>query len=160
LRRSLKATQAYIDAAKTISGVDYIYIQDAQGSILAHTFTRFPPYFEEHNWVRADELGHGRRVKISGNIDIELEGHVLQVIDVPAGVSGGLGVVHVGMDCTAIDRDTSAFHRRMLVTAAAICLILILMSLGAAWLLLLAPLSRVDAAAKCLHRGDFGECHA
>src|SRR3954466_7980867 len=41
-----------INASKTIAGVSYIYIQDAEASILAHTFEpSFPPTFTETNWV-------------------------------------------------------------------------------------------------------------
>ena len=62
-----------LEASRTLNGVSYIYIQDAEGSILAHTFVpTFPPEFVEQNWIEPGELARSpRRVKIAPRKEIK-----------------------------------------------------------------------------------------
>src|SRR5437867_2912265 len=46
-----------LEASRTLNGVSYIYVQDREGSILAHTFVpSFPPEFVEQNWNEPGDL--------------------------------------------------------------------------------------------------------
>src|SRR5207248_2253338 len=112
-----------LEASKTLNGVSYIYIQDAEGSILAHTFVpSFPPEFVEQNWIEPGELARsGRGVKIAPRKQIETAAGRINAIDVAAPIAhGNLGVVHVGMDWGSIERTVDGLRRSMRLWRAGI----------------------------------------
>src|SRR6266550_3311863 len=112
-----------LEASRTLNGVSYIYIQDREGSILAHTFVpSFPPEFVEQNWIEPGELARsGRRVKIAPRKQIETAAGRINAIDVAAPIAlGTLGVVHVGMDWGSIERTVEGLRRSMLLWSAGI----------------------------------------
>lgn len=149
--RNLPAVQGYLQAAKTIAGVRYIYIQDRDGSILAHTFApSFPPFFEEVNALKAGET----RVRISEPMEVELQGGKVRIIDVAAPLErGDQGVVHVGMDRSLIDREIDALGRDLMLSAALICLVAIAFTLSIAFVTVLRPLRRLtDQTGQSLRR--------
>jgi methyl-accepting chemotaxis protein len=112
--------QGAIDSNKLIEGVRYIFLQDADRSLLAHTFSpSFPPGFEKENPLASGELSEGRRVKVNPEIDFPVENGRIEAIDVAAPISSGeLGVVHVGMDRKAIRARVSALRRQMMLSGA------------------------------------------
>ena len=117
--------QGAIDSNKLIEGVRYIFVQDADRSLLAHTFSpSFPVGFEKENPVASGELSEGHRVKVNPEIDFPIEGDRVEAIDVAAPISGGeLGVVHVGMDRKAISARVSALRRQMVLSGTLVGLV-------------------------------------
>ena len=118
-----------LDASRTLNGVSYIYIQDHEGSILAHTFEpSFPPEFVEQNWIEPGELARSaRRVKIAPRKEIATAAGRIDAIDVAAPIAhGALGVVHVGMDWRAIEQTVGALRRSMLLWSGGVATVAIL----------------------------------
>src|SRR5260221_6361079 len=80
---NISMVQGLIDSNKAISGVRYIYIQDSNKSIEAHTFTpAFPAGLEKTNPVGIGELDGKRPVKVA-EVDFD-------------GVAGGLEAPDAG----------------------------------------------------------------
>ncbi len=93
----------------------YIYIQDWEASILAHTFEQFPAEFTENNWIAGDALRPGERVKVAESVQFRTAHGTVWAMDVAVPIAGGsLGVVHVGMNRAAISRDVGALRRALL----------------------------------------------
>jgi len=113
--------QGAIDSNKLIEGVRYIFVEDADRALVAHTFSpTFPAGFQKQNPVASGELGEERRVKVNRAIDFPLDGnHRIEAIDVAAPIAGGeLGVVHVGMNRRSIRARVGALRRRMMLSGA------------------------------------------
>jgi methyl-accepting chemotaxis protein len=118
--------QGAIDSNKLIEGVRYIFVEDADRSLLAHTFSpTFPAGLEKQNPVASGELSEGRRVKVNRQVDFPLgNDRRVEAIDVAAPISGGeLGVVHVGMNRRAIHARVSALRRRMMFSGGLVGLV-------------------------------------
>jgi methyl-accepting chemotaxis protein len=117
--------QTAIDSNKIIEGVRYIFVQDADRSLLAHTFSpTFPIGLLKENPLAAGELSAGHRVKVNSDINIPIESGRVEAIDVAAPISGGeLGVVHVGMDRRAIRERVTALRRQMMLSGALVGLV-------------------------------------
>ena len=96
--------QSAIDSGQTLANVRYIYIEESDGTIVAHTFVpTFPVGIERFNPVALGELSDGTRVKVNPGLEFTAYGDHIRAIDVAAPISGGaLGTVHVGMDLDAI----------------------------------------------------------
>jgi len=147
VQRGISSIQGYIDAAKTIGGVVYIYVQDEEGSVLAHTFSpTFPPFFEE-SAVSVRDFAGAQRVKIGGAIEFEHAGRHIRAIDVAALIAGGRhGVVHVGMDRALIDGEITSLRRNILSSAALVCLLTVAFGLAIAFVAVFGPLKRLSEA--------------
>jgi PAS domain S-box-containing protein len=92
LSRDASTIQAMIDNYLEIRGLSYVYVEDDQGEIIAHTFV---PAFPEE--LRAGPEFRRRQVN-----DIEVKG-LGSFIDVGTPVlAGEAGYVHVGMDRSII----------------------------------------------------------
>jgi methyl-accepting chemotaxis protein len=147
-----------LDASRTLNGVSYIYIQDAEGSILAHTFVpSFPPEFVEQNWIEPGELAtSGRRVKIAPRKEIETAAGRINAIDVAAPIAHGtLGVVHVGMDWGAIERTVEALRRSMLLWSAGVASVAIVAGFVLAAAMVVRPIrSLTRVTTEIAERGD------
>jgi methyl-accepting chemotaxis protein len=137
---SISTVQGSIDSNKIIAGVKYIYVQDADQTILVHTFSpTFPPGLEKLNPLAlGEDLGsdvaggreHRRRVKVAPDVSFDSAGQRHHVMDVAAPVSGGaLGVVHVAMDLDDIDASVAALRAAMWRWAAFAGLIGLLVAL-------------------------------
>jgi len=115
LVKSVGTVRDLINDSKSISGVRYIYIQDWEASILAHTFEQFPAEFTENNWIAAGALDPGQRVKVADSVQFQTPHGTVWAMDVAVPIAGGsLGVVHVGMNRAAISRDVGALRRELL----------------------------------------------
>jgi methyl-accepting chemotaxis protein len=145
LMRGLSSIQGYIDAAKTISGVAYIYVQDEEGTILAHTFTpTFPPFFEESNVLGAQDKP-GLRVKVSGAIEFDHYGRHVRAIDVAAPIADGRrGVVHVGLDRGLIDGEIRALRRNIVSSGLLVCMATVAFGVALAFACVFGPLRRLS----------------
>jgi methyl-accepting chemotaxis protein len=118
---SLTLTQSLVDSNKSIEGVAYIYLEDADGNVEVHTFSpAFPPALRGRNRVELGELTVRERVKYDRAVELALDQpdgsqRELAVTDIAAPISGGaLGVVHVGMDRGLIDAEVGVLRARML----------------------------------------------
>src|SRR6266446_2076412 len=115
LVKSVGTGRDLINAGKSISGVRYIYIQDWEASILAHTFEQFPAEFTESNWIGGGALGSGERVKVAESVQFQTREGTVWAMDVAAPIAGGsLGVVHVGMDRGSISQEVGRLRRALL----------------------------------------------
>src|SRR5919201_2306573 len=147
-----------LDASRTLNGVSYIYIQDAEGSILAHTFVpSFPPEFVEQKWIEPGELARSqRRVKIAPRKEIETASGRINAIDVAAPIAhGSLGVVHVGMDWASIERTVGALRRSMLLWSAGVAMVAIVAGFVLAAAMVVRPIrSLTRVTTEIAERGD------
>ena len=121
---SLTTLQAGIDTNKIIAGVAYIYVQDTDGSVLAHTFSpAFPAGLEKINALDPARLSASNPLQINPALDWSWSAGRIRAIDVAAPVSGGaLGVVHVGMDRGEIERQVRGLQGRMALWGALVAL--------------------------------------
>lgn len=90
LNRDLSTLQSLVDQFKEIHGIEYIYIMDEQGDILAHTFVPGVP--KEIAGERLGAATHERHLAGIGDF-IEVASPILD---------GVIGSVHVGMDQGAV----------------------------------------------------------
>ena len=149
--------QGAIDSNKVIEGVRYIFVEDADRSLLAHTFSpTFPAGFEKENPVATGELSEGHRVKVNREIDFSLDNNVrVQAIDVAAPIaSGELGVVHVGMDRGAIRARVRRLRQRMILSGVLVALAGIALFSTIILRGMVRPLQDAVAMAHRLARGD------
>ena len=125
---NVMAVQTGIDTSKTISAVAYIYVQDADGSVMAHTFSpAFPAGLEKTNVLDLARLSAASPVQVNGTVDWRWSAGEIRAIDVAAPVSGGaLGVVHVGMDRGEIERQVRGLQERMALWGALVALFAIM----------------------------------
>ena len=91
LNRDLSTLQSLVDQFKEIHGIEYIYITDEQGDILAHTFVPGVP----------KEIATGDR-KAVATVERSLAG-IGDFVEVASPILDGvIGSVHVGMDQGAV----------------------------------------------------------
>jgi methyl-accepting chemotaxis protein len=117
--------QAGIDSNKVIAGVRYVFVEDADGSILAHTFSpRFPPGLEKKNVLQIGSISSSHRVQVNREVELDGPSGLIRAIDVAAPISGGaLGVVHVGMDRAEIRHQVWALQKKMVGCGAALAIL-------------------------------------
>jgi len=113
LNRNLATVQAIIDQFVEISGVAYVFVSDAQGEIVAHTFVPEIPA-----QVNAQVTPYERQGVVSG-LDpqhVEIEG-LGDFIHVAAPILAGVaGFVHVGMDQSFIrDHIWSVVYKQQML---------------------------------------------
>ena len=146
-----------ISSSKTIAGVSYIYIQDWEESILAHTFEpTFPTSFSETNSVEKGTLGAGERVKVAPSLQIDTPQGRLWAMDIAAPIGdGALGVVHVGMDRRSIERQVAAVRRSLIALGLGVGIAGVLLGLLMAVVLFVRPIRRLTALTnEIATRGD------
>lgn len=139
---SVESIQTFIESVTNIPGVAYVYIQDHEGSILAHTFRpTFPAYFVDQNWIGEEERNDDSEVKVAPLVEFELRGRSIRAIDVATPFGGATrGVIHVGMDWVAIDEDLAFIRSRMLWWGAALAVVSVLLCLLSVLSVVLRPL--------------------
>jgi methyl-accepting chemotaxis protein len=144
LFRDESTIQALIDQSLEIEGVNYVFVVNAQGEVISHTFVpRIPAEVRGLGGDRHETTV--RRLRIAGRGEI---------IDVTSPIlAGEVGFVHVGMDRELI----RASIRSATLQEIALMGILFLMSILAAYLLVrrfARPLRRLTDYAKALAAGD------
>ena len=134
--------QSAIDSGQALANVRYIYIEESDGTVVAHTFVpTFPKGIERLNPVALGELSDGTRVKVNTGLEFTAYGDHIRAIDVAAPISGGaLGTVHVGMDLDAITAEVASLRWALALGAGVILLVGVLLSYVAYTLMLLRPL--------------------
>jgi methyl-accepting chemotaxis protein len=122
--------QAAIDSNKLSRGVGYIFVEDADGGILAHTFSpSFPAALAKKNILDPSTISAQHRTQTDLFVDEVWVGGTIHAMDVAAPISGGaLGVVHVGMDKSVIEREVDDLQRRMLIYGALVALLGVVLS--------------------------------
>jgi sigma-B regulation protein RsbU (phosphoserine phosphatase) len=95
LNRDLSTVQAIIDQFGEISGVAYVFVADAQGEIVSHTFVPAVPQ-EVLPLIRQSRSGAPSGDLITTTLQVEGLGNFIHIYaPILAGVAG---FVHVGMD--------------------------------------------------------------
>jgi methyl-accepting chemotaxis protein len=109
--------QSAIDSNKPSRGIAYIYVEDGEGVIVAHTFApAFPPGLEKKNRLDPSAISAQHRTQLNSDITMTWAGGHIHAMDIAAPISGGaLGVVHVGMDWGYVEREVTDLQRRMLL---------------------------------------------
>jgi len=151
------ALQSAIDSNKIIGGVGYIYVQDGDGTILAHTFSpAFPKGLEQKNVLEMGTISSAHRVQVERAVDLPWEGGRLRAIDVAAPVAGGaLGTVHVGMDRGDIESNVRALQRTMAFWGSLVALLGIALGAAVAALVVIRPVRELTRVTRLIVRdGD------
>ena len=147
--------QPLVNAFRDQEGVRYIFVEDASGRVLAHTFTG-PPPTALLNEVRISpvDLGNEPERRRIVQVGVVTEQGQPQAVDVAVAVAGGRGVVHVGIDRETIEKKGEQLPREMLLLA----LLLVAVSVVVAALFvrtIVRPLRELtDVAAHIIESGD------
>jgi PAS domain S-box-containing protein len=144
LNRDASTVQAMIDQFTEIIGVSYVFVVDAQGEIISHTFVPTVP--EEILDIKDEKKATIRDIQIKGKGDfINISSPI---------VEGAVGYVHVGMDKGIImSQIQSAMIRQMYLLS-----IIFLISIAFAYILVnkvSQPLNKLSEYAKKLASHDF-----
>jgi len=157
LAKNVVGVKELLKQSRTIAGVRYIYIQDWEQSILAHTFEpTFPPTFTETNWVEKGSLSKGEKVKIAPSVDIETPEGRVWALDVAAPIRNSeLGVVHVGMDRFSIESEVGSLRRALIGLGLGVGTAGMLLGLGVVVTLFIRPIRHLTAVtSEIAERGD------
>ena len=146
LNRDASTIQALIDQFLEIIGVSYVFVVDARGEIISHTFVpRIPNEILEIKDLET-------RVTTSRDIEILQRG---SYIDIASPIlEGTVGYVHVGMDKGMIRAQMESAMIRQLI----LLLIIFLFSVGAAYIFvnkISQPLTKLTEYSKKLASHDF-----
>ena len=116
VNRDLSTLQAVVDQFAEIDGVAYVYVANAEGEIISHTFVPGIPDEVRRNQARLSQQGGDHQIRI---VDFTVAGlGAIQDISSPM-LAGKAGSVHVGMDKKVI-RDiiwTSVKHQQLVLFA-------------------------------------------
>src|SRR5512143_1414782 len=144
LNRDASTVQAMIDQFTEIIGVSYVFVVDAQGEIISHTFVPNVP--EEIIAIQGSKSDAPRDIVIKGRG---------QFIDISAPiVEGAVGYVHVGMDKGIIMSQLKSAMLRQLYLLSAIFVV----SVAAAYVFVnrvSQPLNKLTEYSRKLAQHDF-----
>jgi len=147
LNRDASTVQAMIDQFIEIIGVSYVFVVDAQGEIISHTFVPTVP--QEILQIHEENVKNMTKIR-----DLQIEGKG-EFIDISAPVLEGIiGFVHVGMDKGIIKSQIrSAMIRQMYLLS-----IIFVVSIAFAYILvnkISQPLNQLTDYSKKLASHDF-----
>jgi signal transduction histidine kinase/DNA-binding response OmpR family regulator/HPt (histidine-containing phosphotransfer) domain-containing protein len=159
LRESVdhEEVKRFLRDSSRVYAVAYIYIQDWEGSIMAHTFEpHFPPEFVDENWIRPGELPPGQSVKVLHTFSFESAAGPISATDIAAPIGdGSRGVVHVGMDRREVEDAVAALRRSLVTWALGVAGLGAGLGILVVWLLVALPLRRLAAAVRRAAGGDY-----
>ncbi len=147
LNRDASTVQAMIDQFLEIIGVSYVFVVDAQGEIISHTFVPSVP--EEIIIIKSEKTKTVAKIQ-----DLRIRGKG-DFIDISAPIlQGAIGFVHVGMDKGIImSQMKSAMIRQLYLLS-----IIFLLSIAMAYIFVnkvSQPLNKLTEYAKKLASHDF-----
>ncbi len=147
LNRDASTVQAMIDQFLEIIGVSYVFVVDAQGEIISHTFVPSVP--EEIIRIKSEKTKTVAKIQ-----DLHIRGKG-DFIDISAPIlEGAIGFVHVGMDKGIImSQMKSAMVRQLYLLS-----IIFLLSIAMAYIFVnkvSQPLNKLTEYAKKLASHDF-----
>ena len=147
LNRDASTVQAMIDQFLEIIGVSYVFVVDAQGEIISHTFVPSVP--EEIIIIKSEKTKTVAKIQ-----DLRIRGKG-DFIDISAPIlQGAIGFVHVGMDKGIImSQMKSAMVRQLYLLS-----IIFLLSIAMAYIFVnkvSQPLNKLTEYAKKLASHDF-----
>jgi PAS domain S-box-containing protein len=147
LNRDASTVQAMIDQFLEITGVSYVFVLDAQGQIISHTFV--PEIPAEILKIKGGKAKTETRIQ-----DLTIEGKG-DFMDISAPILGGtIGYVHVGMDKGIIRSQMESAMIRQLSLLS----IIFLISIAIVYMLvnkISQPLNKLTEYAKKLASHDF-----
>jgi methyl-accepting chemotaxis protein len=115
------ALQPLVEAFRGAEGLEYLYVVDASGGVLVHTFPgEFPVSLLPTNPLAPGELKEGERVKVAHEVRATVGGLPLSATDIAASIGAG-GVVHVGMSLAHVGQEVQEVT--WLMVAAALLLV-------------------------------------
>ncbi len=137
-------------------GISYIYIQDREGSILAHTFEpHFPPEFVDLNGIER-VLPPGQRVQLLEKFQFKSAAGLVDATDIAAPIGdGSLGVVHVGMNRADIADVIAAERSALYGRSGVVALLGVLLGAAVVIFVVARPIQRLSRAARRAASGDF-----
>jgi signal transduction histidine kinase/HAMP domain-containing protein len=147
LFQDASTVQAMIDQFREIQGVAYVFVEDAQRELIAHTFAGIIPD-AIRNLDRPEQGTAIRRIQLNGQGE---------VIDIASPIlAGKAGYVHVGMDRELIRASIwSAIAHQLILMA----ILFLLSVLAAAWFVnrIARPLNTLTGYAKAVAAGSAAE---
>ncbi len=124
----------------------YVFILDAKGSVLVHTFDGgFPTDLLEKNQLKS---GESYQVQV-----LQAEDGIIQDMAIPV-LGGKAGVIRLGMTEATIDAAVAVHSRDILLWVVLILVLGLSIAYGLASILT-KPVSRLAEAARAVGRGDF-----
>jgi methyl-accepting chemotaxis protein len=107
-----------VEAFRVQEGVSYIYVEDASGRVLAHTFAGIPPSsLLSAVRVAPAELAREAEARRITPVDVVTVKGQTRAIDVAVPLVGARGVVHVGIAREHIEKRAAELPRDMLLLA-------------------------------------------
>jgi serine phosphatase RsbU (regulator of sigma subunit) len=149
--RALPMIQSSVDQFETIEGVAYLFVGDASGDIVAHTFVPGIPEAAVRFHQEVESRGLHDEVVIR---NLEVEGFSSVIAIAAPVLSGSAGYAHVGMDRGLI----RARIRSVILQQFALVLVVFLLAALAAWVLvkrISRPLNLLAEHARTLATADF-----
>ncbi len=124
----------------------YVYISDAMGNILVHTFNGgFPIDLLGINSVEPDEQYRVQKLSTDDGT----------ILDVAAPILGGKsGTIHIGLSANSIDATVAQYIRNIMIWVILVMVLGLSVSYGFASILT-QPISRLAEMARAVGRGDF-----
>jgi methyl-accepting chemotaxis protein len=148
--------QPLVEAFRHAEGLSYLYVTDASGRVLVHSFPgEFPAALLTTNPLAPGELKGEQRVKVAAEVRASAGDVNVRAIDVAAPIGGGQrGVVHAGMSLEHVAEQVGGLVWTMVGAA----LLLVAASVVAAFVLgrtTVRPLLELNAvAAHIVESGD------
>lgn len=131
------------DAVKSDKDLDYVFIVDGSGNLIAHTFGKTVP-------ASLKNIRFARESRIT---QVRLNSH--EVIDIAEPIiEGTLGTLHAGISGVSVDREL----QRIFLLAAAIIVVLFITAAFLMWLTLeqtvIRPVKNLERMARTMRQGD------
>ncbi len=152
--RDASTVQALVDQFSQIGGVRYVFVVDAGGKVLAHTFAPFvPEALLDGNKVPGDRPAQATRL----SYEDPATGDTQNVIDIGVPIlSGQLGTARVGMDLGIINAEVG----RTFTTLIGLFSVFIVVAAGVAFVFsrrIVEPIRELAAVAQRVGRGDLSQ---
>ncbi|HEX7579704.1 MAG TPA: methyl-accepting chemotaxis protein [Thermoanaerobaculia bacterium] len=154
ISRDASTVQAVVDQYSQIGGVQYVFVVDAGGKVVAHTFAPFAPEgVVEGNKVPGDRTSQAARL----SYEDPATGDPQNVIDIGVPIlSGQLGTARVGMDLGVISEEVGRTFTTLFGLFAAFILVATIITLAFSRRIV-EPIRELAAVAQRVGRGDLSQ---
>lgn len=154
ISRDASTVQAVVDQFSQIGGVQYVFVVDAGGKVVAHTFAPFAPEgVVEGNKVPGDKTSQAARL----SYEDPATGDPQNVIDIGVPIlSGQLGTARVGMDLGVISDEVGRTFTTLFGLFAAFILVATVITLAFSRRIV-EPIRELAAVAQRVGRGDLSQ---
>jgi HAMP domain-containing protein len=146
VRRNVLELYGLVRKYALLDGVEYAFIEDAKGEVIAHTLGTFPPELKET--VSPEARLHTQRR------ELKLDGKMVYETSVPI-LGGQVGNTHLGMRGDFVDREIQRAVLPIVEILAGIFIGAILVCSGLV-AIMTRPIRRLGRAADTMSKGDLG----